>query len=282
MKMKFVGITIAIAIATIAIIGIITYDDDSVLMKTDTGIVIETNSDIKHEKIELITESLFEAHYSEKDYEFPVSEELPIKFTIEYEELPISEELPVSEELPISEELELPEPEPEWTIPVKKTTQTLIEPLVEPIHEIKKTFEEPKELQPISKSDITLNPMMIPEGFYSIHNSNPDQAIDGVIVLHIEDTIPLIYKNIRIQPDSTYYGNTKFYVNCGGWNGYKHEILSCYKITNFAFHDKKIPPMSTHPISIFDWLPLNQCEDCNNNIFQDIYPKLKYEVQIWG
>ena len=55
--MKIIGSIITIAIIIIGI-GIITYNDDSVLMKTDTGIIIETNSGINNDKLELIESEL--------------------------------------------------------------------------------------------------------------------------------------------------------------------------------------------------------------------------------
>ena len=255
MKMKIVGIIITIAIIIIGI-GIITYNDDSVLMKTDTGIIIETNSGINNDKLELI------------------ESELPIIEPIIESELPIIEPIIESELISITE----PEPEPVWTIPIEIATQ----PLVEPIQELTKIIKaEPQEPQRISTKDITLNHMMLNSGYYSVFNSNPDQAIDGVFYLHIFGHIPIIVKNIHIPANSNYPMKTDLFLgDCGGIGTGDPLPIPCKKKFVMTFYDMKIP-RNAHPMKMQDWRPLNQCvglvdengnisNKCKNNIFQQV------------
>ena len=168
-----------------------------------------------------------------------------------------------------------------WTTPIEIEIAT--QPLIEPIQELTKIInvEPPHEPQRISTKDITLNPMMLDSGYYSVFNSNPDQAIDGVFSLHIYGHFPIIVKNIHIPANSNYPMKTDLFLgDCVGI-GTGDPTISCKKKFVMTFYDSKLPNTSHSPLNPSTWTPLNQCvglvdengnisNKCKNNIFQQV------------
>ena len=172
----------------------------------------------------------------------------------------------------------------EWTIPIEIATQ----PLIEPIQELTKIInvEPPHEPQRISSKDITLNSFFLNKGYYSVFNSNPDQAIDGVFYLHISGHIPIIVKNIHIPANSNYPMKTDLFLgDCASLGtGDPHKDPPCKKKFVMTFYDSKLhnkPDSIGSLIRSSNYIPLNQCvglvdeggnisHKCKNNIFQQV------------
>jgi hypothetical protein len=161
-----------------------------------------------------------------------------------------------------------------WTTPIEIEIAT--QPLIEPIQELTKIInvEPPHEPQRISTKDITLNPMMLDSGYYSVFNSNPDQAIDGVFSLHIYGHFPIIVKNIHIPANSNYPMKTDLFIgDCASLGtGDPHKDPPCKRKFVMTFYDSKLHKHDSigSLISSSNYIPLNQCDDCKNNIFQQV------------
>jgi hypothetical protein len=258
---------ILIAIIFSLLIGIIGMNNMNNNTNSASSIIfIETNSNLE-----------------QQDYfELDIAEQVKI---IESEIIILESELPFAEsELPFAES-ELPfddeETIPTWLIP--ESVNVVVQPLIEPIQELIK-ITNPHEPKRISNLDITLNPMMLDSGYYSVFNHNPDQAINGVFWLHIDDYFPIIIKDIHIRANSNYPMNTPLFVGGCGHIGDGDPIFPCKKKYVMAFYDSKLPKNSPSLSSLLNpstWTPLNQCvglvdgfgnisNKCKNGIFQSI------------
>jgi hypothetical protein len=170
-----------------------------------------------------------------------------------------------------------------WTIPI----EIAIQPLIEPIQELTKIInvEPPHEPQRISSKDITLNSFGLNSGYYSVFNSNPDQAIDGVFSLHISGHIPIIVKNIHIPANSNYPMKTDLFLgDCASLGtGDPHKDPPCKKKFVMTFYDSKLHKHDSigSLLKFSNYIPLNQCvglvdeggnisHKCKNNIFQQV------------
>ena len=236
-------------------------------MDNDDIIFIDTNSDFKSVLTQKEIKEIIESKSETTILDYSVIEsETP------YNPIPI----------PITTEIN------EWTIPIEIATQ----PLIEPIQELTKIInvEPPHEPQRISTKDITLATMMLNSGYYSVFNSNPDQAIDGVFSLHIYGYIPIIVKNIHIPANSNYPMKTDFFplgqglpTSCLGLGDGSKPLGYCKTKFVMTFYDSKLHNHDSigSLLNPFNYIPLNQCvglvdengnisNKCKNNIFQQV------------